>query len=91
MTASPFPHAGKLEDQATALKAERTQHADTKAALSSQAAAASRLSEDLRDRYGATRRLQLPCIISASFHMRALSNMQNLQLHVTGVEPAGML
>ena len=45
--------AGKLEDQATALKVEQVQHADTKAALSSQAAAAARLMEDMRERYEA--------------------------------------
>ena len=53
MTASPFVRAGKLEDRATTLKAEQVQHANTKAALSSQAAAAARLLEDIRERYEA--------------------------------------
>ena len=53
MTASPLVLAGKLEDQAATLKAEQVQHANAKAALSSQAAAAARLSEDLRERYEA--------------------------------------
>ena len=69
--------AGKLEDQATALKVEQVQHADTKAALSSQAAAATRLSEELRERYEADQNLQ--CHASqASLQLRLLSNMQQI-------------
>lgn len=82
---------GKLEDQATALKVEHMQHADTKAALSSQAAAAARLSEDLRDRYEGTKSAR-PCIISPSCYMRVLRNVQrSRQVYVIVIESAGML
>ena len=91
LLASPFPRAGKLEDQATALKAEQMQHADTKAALGHQAAVAVNLSEDVRERYEANQ----SCICHASYQHHsicALGDMQqDVQLHVTVIESAGML